>query len=162
MAATTLVTGTPNVVPHDREIADLVAAARCGDEVAFGEWRSRNFDARGTATGDQKENVVVSIHEVEEPAARRETVRGVIGMSPDRDVESRAWRRHSITGRDRGESVPEFVNGRNSVEQCAGALADGHDVAGHVVPYDSPDEPLGRAAGQRLEVDRLEVHLRGL
>lgn len=36
MAATTLVTGTPNVVPHDREIADLVAAARCGDEVAFG------------------------------------------------------------------------------------------------------------------------------
>ena len=36
MAPTPMVPGAASAVPEDREVTDLVAAARCGDEVAFG------------------------------------------------------------------------------------------------------------------------------
>src|SRR5881275_1112075 len=79
---------------------------------------------------------------------------GVLGMSADGDLRLRL--RQSIARRDGHEGVAHVIG--DAVEQRAGALADGHDVARHVVAQDAADEALGSAIGESLKVEVAQWH----
>ncbi len=105
------------------------------------------FDARRSAAGDEEEDLVVRIDEVEQLSSGFETRVGDVRMSTFNDL--RFFHRPSIAGRDCNEGIDIIIE---PIAQRSRALANGDDGAQHVGRRSN--EPFGCAGVESAEVDR--------
>jgi sirohydrochlorin ferrochelatase len=121
------------------------------NEIAFVKpRRERLLDTCGSSAGDEEEDLLARIDEVEQLSAGFEAGGGDTRMTAFNNL--RALYRPSIAGGDGDEGVDIIIE---PIAQRTRALADGDDGARHVGR--GVNEALGRAGVESAEVDGFEL-----